>query len=252
MKQLILYIIFLLILSLQTAEAKTLEVTYAVRFGFLGKLGIAHAKLTTQKQHYRIEIEAYATGFAKTLSRNRHEKHISTGYIRNGRFMAESYEVIKSYGSKYHYKHYRIDHKKKKVYKSFYSKKEGKVTKKGEEVLDFFATDDLLTLYFNIDHLIVHKNKPGHYRFHAVGAERQKGLVEIVLPDKKALKYYKEALGEGAYWYLTAIIHQKIFSSNRGELMLAVDKDGITQKAVLKDLIMFGDLVAERIKQVQH
>ena len=248
MKQLFLCTACLLILSLQVTEAKTLEVTYAVHFGLLGKLGIAHAKLTTQKQHYRIEIEARATGFAKTLSHNRHEKHISTGYIRNGHFMAESYEVIKSYGSKYHYKHYRIDHKKKKVYKSFYSKKNGKVIKKGEKVLNFFATNDLLTLYFNISRLITHKNKPGNYRFHAVGAERQKGLVEIILPDKKALKYYKEALGEGTYWYLTAIIYQKIFSSNRGELMLAVDKDGITQKAILKDLIMFGDLVAERIK----
>ncbi len=47
---------------------------------------------------------------------------------------------------------------------------------------------------------------------------------------------------------MTAIIYQKIFESNKGELMLAVGKDGIAQKAVLKDLIMFGDLVSERVK----
>jgi hypothetical protein len=47
---------------------------------------------------------------------------------------------------------------------------------------------------------------------------------------------------------MTVIIHQKIFASNRGELMLAIGKDGIVEKAVLKDLVMFGDLVAKRIR----
>ncbi len=86
------------------------------------------------------------------------------------------------------------------------------------------------------------------YTLTAVGAERQKGTVKVYIPKESELKRYKKTLGEGDYWYMTAIIYQKIFASNKGELMLAVGKDGVAQKAVLKDLILFGDLVAERIK----
>jgi len=48
-------------------------------------------------------------------------------------------------------------------------------------------------------------------------------------------------------WYAKAIVHQDIFSSDKGELLLRIGDDGITQKAVLKDLIFFGDIRAERI-----
>ena len=96
--------------------------------------------------------------------------------------------------------------------------------------------------------MIKERSKAASYEFSAVGAERQKGKVEVYIPKKSELKVYKKKLGEGEYWYITAVIYQKIFASNKGELMLSIGKDGITQKAVLKDLVMFGDLVAERIK----
>ncbi len=44
------------------------------------------------------------------------------------------------------------------------------------------------------------------------------------------------------------IVYQKIFSSDKGELLLKIGKnDGITQKAVLKDLLLFGDVRAYKI-----
>jgi len=234
--------------SWQYMYAKTLNVTYEIRFGILGKLGIAHAKLITKGEHYRIEVKASTTGLAKTLSQNRQEKHISEGFIRNGYFISQHYEIIIQYGHKYRYKHYYIDYRNKRVLKTFLSKKDGKIIKKGEQILDFFASDDLLTLYFNIGKYIPYKKRSGHYRFKAVGAEKQHGLVEIIIPDNDTLPYYQEILGTGFYRYMTAIIHQKIFTSSKGELMLAIGKDGIAQKAVLKDLILFGDLEAKRIK----
>ncbi len=232
-----------------TADAKILKVVYKVSFGILGEMGRAEATLDIDPQNrYTIRIHAYATGLAKTLSKNRQETHISKGVVKDGIFYSRSYEVIKSYGKKYLYKRYRLDEKKRKIEKYFYAKKNGTIYKEGRQTLPFWTRNDLLTLYFNIRRLIPDKTAPGRYRFQAMGAERQHGEVEVIVPDSEARKRYIDTLGKGDFWYITAIIHQKIFDSDRGELMLAVDKEGITQKAVLKDLVMFGDLVAERIE----
>jgi hypothetical protein len=81
-----------------------------------------------------------------------------------------------------------------------------------------------------------------------VGAEKQQGKVSIVVPNAKHRAVYEQALGKGKFDYLTAIVYQKLFQSNRGELMIAIGQDGIAEKAVLKDLILYGDLTAKRIK----
>ena len=241
--------LFILVLVLiSQMQAKVLDVSYKVNFGILGEMGISDAHLETQGNKYIIDIKVKATGLAKTLSQNRKERHISKGHIVNGLYISDSYKVIKSYGKKYVEKLYTIDHKKKKVTKEYLHKNNGKRKKGKHTVLDFYSKNDLLTLYFNLPKMIKDKSKAGSYKLSAVGAERQKGTVKVTIPKDTELKGYKKTLGEGDYWYLTAIIYQKIFASNKGELMLAVGKEGVAQKAVLKDLIMFGDLVAERIK----
>ncbi|RRS32475.1 MAG: hypothetical protein P794_01170 [Epsilonproteobacteria bacterium (ex Lamellibrachia satsuma)] len=241
-------VIWVLILFSSMVNAKVLNVKYKVSFGVLGEMGIADAHLTTKGNNYTIDIGMKATGLAKVLSQNRKERHLSKGHIVNGMFISDTYKVIKTYGKKYIEKTYYIDHKKKRVRKDYLKKNRGKVTGEGHSVLDFYSKNDLLTLYFNLSKIIKNKSKAGIYKFSAVGAERQNGLVEVKIPTVKDIKKYEKTLGKGDYWYMTAIIYQKIFSSNKGEVMLAVGKDGIAQKAVLKDLIMFGDLVSKRIK----
>ena len=242
------FILALILLFISQIQAKVLDVSYEVSFGMLGKLGISEAHLETTGDKYTIDIKMKATGMAKILSKNRKERHISKGHIVNGMYISNSYYVVKSYGDKYIVKSYTIDHKTKKVKKEYFSKKNGKMTKGKEIMLDFYSENDLLTLYFNLPSMIKERSKIGTYEFSAVGAERQKGKVEVHIPKESELKGYQKTLGEGDYWYMTAIIYQKIFASNKGELMLAVGKDGVAQKAVLKDLILFGDLVAKRIK----
>ncbi|MDD3591571.1 MAG: DUF3108 domain-containing protein [Sulfurovum sp.] len=242
------YLLVCLFFSLSWLDAQVLDVKYKVKFGILGELGVSHAHLETEGNHYTISIDAKATGIAKSLSKNRKERHISEGFIRNGRYYTQHYTVQVEYGEKKREKVYRVDHQKKIVFKSSKKYRKGKLTSHVEETLEFFSTDDLLTLYFNLSKLLDAKSKPGLYTFRAIGAEQQNGKVEIRLPKPDQLKKYANTLGKGEYRYLTAIIYQKIFSSNKGELMIAIGKDGITQKAVLKDLVLFGDLTAERIK----
>jgi len=241
----LLFVSFLFIFTMLQAE--TIEVDYKVEFGIVGEIGVAHAKLTRDDSSYVIDIRLQSTGIAKTLSGNRRERHISKGHIENGIMVSDLYQIIKSHGSKMSDRVYTIDHNKKKVTRVDEKYKHGKIYKKRTKVMDDYSKDDLLTLYFNLNSYIKDKNTSKDYTFHAVGAEIQKGVVHIHIPNSSELPEFKEMLGTDGGWYARAIVNQKIFSSDKGELMLIIGDDGITQKAVLKDLIFFGDIRAFRI-----
>lgn len=247
MKRWLLVVGSLLCLSTMV-KAEVVEATYKVEFGIIGEIGIAKAKLIRDHSNYQIEVELEATGIARTLSGNRKEHHISKGHIENGMMVSDIYQVIKSHGSKTTNIVYRVDHQNKEVTKEHKRWKNRKVEKDNVTKMDFYAKDDLLTLYFNLDKKIIDKTKSREYTFKAVGAEKQNGSVDLIIPEKDELEEFKELLGETKdNWYARAIIHQDIFSSDKGELLLSIDQNGVTQKAVLKDLIFFGDIRAKKI-----
>lgn len=247
LKKFFMFIIsWILIISINHAEV--IQANYDVSYGIFGKIGVAHAILKKESKNYSIDIQLYATGLAKLLTSGRKERHISKGHIENGLTVSDLYQVIKSHGNTEVHKEYWVDHKRKRVKKIYKKFKKGKLVSEEKSILDFYARDDLLTLYFNLDTAIADKAEPKTYTFKAVGAERQKGKVTVIIPKNENRKKYKEVLGEDAAWYATAIIHQKIFSSKEGRLMLGIAKDGITNKAVLKDVIFFGDIRAVRVQ----
>ena len=228
--------------------AQEIKADFDVSYGILGQVGTAKALLQKANEKYTIDIHLEATGLAKIVSGGRKEHHISKGHIEDGLMVSDLYQVIKSHGNIVVNKEYWLDHKRKKVIKKYKKFKEGKVVSDKKKVLDFYAKDDLLTLYFNLDAAIKEKHKTGTYLFKAVGAEKQKGKVTVIVPGKNDLPKYMKELGDDSDWYATAIIHQKIFSSEEGRLLLGVDKDGITNQAVLKDVIFFGDIKGVRVK----
>lgn len=242
-------IIATLIGMVSALYSQVLDAHYRVSFGAIGEIGKAKAHLERDAEHYRIEVAGEATGFAKHLSRNRKEIQVSEGHIRDGLLVSDRYSVIRSYGNKVIKKVYTIDHEHQRVVQSNETAENGVVISQELKTLDFYTQNDLLTLYFNMTTLIPDKEKKALYTFKSIGAEKQQGSVEVIVPSKEERVSYEKYLGEGGAWYLTAIIHQKIFSSSRGELILKVNEDGITQKAMLKDVIMFGDIVAGQIEQ---
>jgi len=244
LKKIITMCLFLTLVS----SAEIIKADFDVSYGIFGKIGVAKAVLTKDAKKYTIDIQLEATGLAKVLSGSRKEHHISKGHIENGLMVSDLYQVIKSHGDTVVNKEYWINHKKKYVRKQYVKYKKGKKGKVENTKLDFYAKNDLLTLYFNLDHAIKNKKIAKTYVYKAVGAERQKGKVSVLIPKQKELLEYKKDLGNDAAWYATAIIHQKIFSSKEGRLQLAIAKDGITNKAVLKDVIFFGDIRAVRTK----
>ncbi len=246
MKKILLVVISLLYIF-NILEAETINVKYKVEFGIFGEIGIAKAKLTRDDNSYVIDINLESTGIAKTLSRGQRERHISKGHIENGVMISDLYQIIKHYGSKTTDIVYEIDHKRKKVVKKTKKWKGNKLYKEKTKNIKKYAKDDLLTLYFNLNNYIKDRTTSKDYRFEAIGAEKQDGFVDIHIPNSNELSEYKEMLGKDASWYARAVIHQNIFSSKNGELLLSIGKDGITKKAVLKDLIFFGDIRAFRL-----
>jgi len=247
LKNAIITSICLMIFSL-LSHAQVLKANYDVSYGIFGQIGTANAVLEKTKKSYTIDIHLESTGLAYVLSNGRKERHISKGHMKKGLMVSDLYQVIRSYGETVISKEYYIDHRKKKVRKVYKKYKEGKLVVERNTMLDFYAQDDLLTLYFNLDALVKNKTQASTYHLEAVGAEKQKGKVTLMIPHENEVSWYHEELGKDSAWYATAVIHQKIFSSKEGRLLLGVDKDGITNQAVLKDVIFFGDIRGVRVK----
>ena len=66
----------------------------------------------------------------------------------------------------------------------------------------------------------------------------------MTVPTQDTLKKMGDLVGkvkEGD-WYSTVVMHRKLYHSKKGELEVKMGKEGIVDKAVLKDLIFFGDV----------
>jgi len=101
-----------------------------------------------------------------------------------------------------------------------------------------------MTLFLNLPKHIKNKHKSKNYRFKVVGADRKNGQVDVIVPSGNSLKQMKSLVGEGKKgdWYSKVVMHRKLYQSKKGELDVRIGKEGIVGKAVLKDLIFFGDV----------
>ncbi len=240
--------IAMLLLLAAFAWSEVIEASYKIEYGVFGKVGASDALLETNATSYHIEVVGEATGFAKVLTGGRKERYISTGKVIDGRLVPEKFIKSRIRRNKRSDKYFIFDHEKKVVYAKKRVYENGKLVSDGKpNPLPYYAKDDLFTLYFNIfDQL---KKLPvGSYRFHAVGGDRKDGAVDIVIPDAKTLKKLKKRLKSDGFYFI-AIIHQKIFASKEGALYIVADDDGVAKKALLKDVIMFGDIVGKLVKK---
>ncbi|MGE4473534.1 MAG: hypothetical protein AB7D20_12100, partial [Sulfuricurvum sp.] len=51
--------------------------------------------------------------------------------------------------------------------------------------------------------------------------------------------------------FLQVVLNDRIFSSANGELQINLASDGLCEKAVLEDVLLFGDIVGQRIHSDQ-
>lgn len=240
--------IFIILTFMTFLNAKTIIATYKVDFGIFGKIGTAKAVLHIGKKgDYKVSIEAKATGFAKVLSGGRIEKYKSEGRVVSGMLVPHEYLGITKTSSKTREKLYIFEHQNKKIKMLKFTIKNGKVAK-SQEYLKYYADNDILSLFFNIRKYLDNFKFKGKKVLYAVGANKKNGRVDLIAPVGKELERLKSDLGRKKGHFLKVFINQKIFASKRGELFLDINDDGICTKAVLKDVILFGDIRGELVK----
>lgn len=226
--------------------AKQIEAEYKVSYGIFGRMGKSLAKMESNETNYTIEVVGKATGLAKIFSNSRVERYVSKGFVKNGLFRPLVFIKIRQNSYKKDIKKFTFDYKTKRIGVERHIYKHGKLVQHSFNYLPFFAKEDTLTLYFNIRRYL--KPQKYLYTFYAVGGERHTGRIDVIVEHGKRLRELQKLLGVHGL-YLSVILHQKIFASKQGELHIVIGKDGVAKKALLKDVIAFGDIVAVLLRK---
>lgn len=239
-----LFVTFLFILFSASLHAKNIEADYSVEFGIAGEVGKVHATLRFDHRYYMLDANVSAVGIARAVTDDLKERHISKGHIVNGLLVTDMYQMIKSFGHYTTTTIYRVNHKKKRVTRQYKKWKYDKQVTNKTVTLDYYSKDDMMTLFLNLPKHIKEKYIPKKYQFKAIGADRKNGRVDITIPSQKALKEIINFVGEGQKgdWYSTVVMYRKLYHSKQGELDVRIGQEGLVEKAVLKDLIFFGDV----------
>lgn len=227
------------------AEAQVTQLNYQATFGVFGKVGIIENRLMQNASTYRIDTKVTLEGLAKTILGGQVEEYVSIGHMENGLMVSDKYVMTSTKKNTIVKKEYYIDHKNKFVTKRSRIWMNRKLKNDNTQKLQFYAKDDLLTLYFNMGHAVKEKGKI--YHFKAVGLEKQKGKVDITVPSDNKTQRYKKDLGK-AHLYAKALIYQKNFRKKKGDILLAIAPDGYIRKSVIKDILLFGDAKLVRVK----
>lgn len=239
----------MLMFFMSVLHAQNIEAKYSVEFGVVGEIARAHATLAVNGSSYMIDANITVVGnIAKAVTNNLKERHISKGHIENALLVTDMYQMIKSYAEVTSTTIYRVDHKTKRVTRQEIRWKQGKEILNEKVTLGYYGTDDMMTLFLNLPGHIRDKFTSRNYRFKVVGADRKNGRVDIYIPTKKALGEIQKNMGNGKKgdWYSRVVMHRQLYHSKKGELDLRIGKEGMVDKAVLKDLIFFGDVRIKR------
>jgi len=225
-------------------NAKNIEADYSVEFGMFGQVGKVHARLTSDNRYYMLDANVSAVGIARAVTDDLKERHISKGHISKGFLVTDMYQMIKSFGPYTSTTIYRVDHKKKRLTRQYKKWRYDKQIINETDTLEYYGKDDMMTLFLNLPKHITQKYRAKKYRIKAVGADRRNGRVDITIPTQNALAQMKSFLGESQEgdWYSTVVMYRQLYDSEKGELDVKIGKDGLVEKAVLKDLIFFGDV----------
>lgn len=235
---------FLLLFFSPLLHAKELEADFRVEFGIFGQVGKAHATLRSDEKYYMLDANVSTEGIAKAVTDDLKERHISKGHIAKGYLVTDMYQMIKSFGPYTSTTIYSVNHKKKRVTRQYKKWKYNKRIINKTEILDYYGKDDLMTLFLNLPAHIKEKQTPKKYQFTVVGEDRKNGRVDITIPTKNALEEMKNVVGQAQEgdWYSKIVMHRKLYHSKQGELDARIGKEGLVEKAVLKDLVFFGDV----------
>ena len=244
MKHFLFIILLFLPFQLFGFDFKSMTVDYDVSYGVLGTVGKAEASIEIKEGTYKIRIEAKGKGLADFFSRGRKEVYESTGLVIDGKLLPTLFIKNRSWGKKEERKRYFFNHDKKTVTVIATKVNGGKVSE-SKEVIPFYAKEDILTLFFNLERvfgksLLIEEKTD----FIAVGANYKNGVMSVQTPVGKKVDEIIKLLDKDER-LLIIILNQKFFASKNGEFFINVNDDGICNRVILKDVMMYGDLVGK-------
>ena len=255
MKKLILLFIFAFFSY--NAFAKQIEAKYIITYGSFLDLGEATSTLEIDKDTYKIKIAAKTVGMARFLTNDREEIYESHGKIINDIFVPSKFIKIKKDNYKKRIRIFNFDYEnkkilvsdrtigKEKIHTALLEEKFISIDKESSSDLNYFAKNDILSLFFNLKNKIKTYKSGEEYILKAVGANKTKGLINILIPSNESFKKLDKILKTDDKSKFTVFINQKIFQSEKGELLISLNKEGFCSFAILKDVLFFGDIVGK-------
>jgi len=241
--------IILLFFFVTSVFATDITAKYKVSFGIFGEIGIAKTTLHIEKQKYEITVHAKTTGLANFLSGEREEWYESSGKVDAKEILIPAFyqKTVQRYSSsdgktvlKKDIKKYIFSHEKKELYIE-HTKIKGKIKTFEKKDGDYYAPNDLLSLFFNFKKMLPSLEVTSDSKFYAVGANKTDGRIDV-----KPL-YVKDEFDWKTGHLMKVIVNDKIFASKKGELLINLRDDGLCQQAILQDVIFFGDIRGEMI-----
>ncbi len=239
--------------------AQNISATYDVTFSIFGKIGEAKISYAHQDNRYHIKADAGLTGEAASIGANRREVHESFGIIKEGVLIPELYKVVKS-SDYYHHESYFVfypdaqkveEHRINEDYtksshfdvKSFKIVSTPKTVHKNRiKTLKYFAQNDLESLFFNVQNLLLGMQLGDSKVVHAVGGSNKKGEILLTRPNGSKRDELIRLMPKHNNQLITVVINQNIFKSDKGELYISLDEDLLVKEAMLKDVVLFGDI----------
>jgi hypothetical protein len=240
----------LIILILATSLVATdISAKYKVTFGIFGQIGIAKTNLHVEDNNYKITIHAKTTGMANLLSGEREEWYVSSGKVdEDGVLVPDFYQkTVHRYSA---HKGETVLKKDIRKYIFFHDSKELHVEQskhRGEQVSheqkdgDYYAPNDLLSLFFNFKKMLPSLEVKTESTFYAVGANKTDGRIDV-----KPLHVKDEFDWKNGH-LMKVVVNDDIFASDKGELLINLRDDGLCTQAILKDVLFFGDIRGEMI-----
>jgi hypothetical protein len=210
-------------------NAKTLIATYEAKYGIFGTIATAKGIFEKNTTNYKIDTTVKTKGLAAVLTKHMIQKYTSIGIIKNNILIPQKYITYRKRGNKEYKRVYTFDHTKKIITRKQYVNNKFN----GEGKFDYYAPQDILSLYFNLPYLLKDKNKL--YTFYALGARKTDGRVDVNLCKKNIFKEKGICIKGNLY--------NKVFSGDKGVLYLLINPNNwVTLKGIVKNVLKIGDL----------
>lgn len=249
-------ILILICLFILYPQAKTITANFHISYGLFSNMGETNASISIDnKNNYKIIVKAKATGIASFFSNNLIETYTSQGTVVNKIYKTNLFTKHTKTNSKEKYFEYKFNHNKKiitlsttkKIKKYDYSKDITTFkwkTQSNKTILSFYGKEDILSLFFNIKNYLKDFKQGQLHQITAIGSSiKRKGKIDLIIP--KGNKYTSlQKILKRKNNILIVKIYTNIFSSASGKLLISLNDQGICNKAILEDVLFFGDVTA--------